>query len=192
MAVMKRMRMTARTTLACGIAGVLIFSPLSPAMAKGDKKIGGSVSGKCTFNDYADPNYKTLDRSTTGNVSTNQSGVSTQDLGVSYVGNAANDRMSSWSMQCDLTRGSVVSIETGTSYSCVGPLVNGRVELFRDSNMNNKISPSYIAYTQFDFAKLASDSTRGQCKDHLNFGKPSLPPDQNDSASSWDFSLVPR
>lgn len=189
----KKLTVATRTTLAVGlVVGGLVLSTSSPAMAKGNKEINGSITGKCTFNDYADPNYKTEDASTSGTVSADQNGHATQSLARAYVGNVANDRMTSFSVQCDLTRGSVVSIETGTSYSCVGQLTKGRVELFRDSNMNTQITPAYVAFTDFSFQKLSGDNTRGQCKSHINFGKPNLPPDQNDTASSWSFNLEPR
>lgn len=92
-----QLKVAVRTVLACGLLAVggLALSS-SPAMAE---YLAGAISGHCTINDHADPNFATLDASTSGSVSTDQTGSSTQDITVNYVGERANDRMSSVSVK---------------------------------------------------------------------------------------------
>lgn len=66
--------------------------------------------------------------------------------------------MGVWAAQESM--GTVIGIDLGTTYSCVGVMKNGRVEII-PNDQGNRITPSYMAFTE-EGERLVGDSAKNQ------------------------------
>merc|ERR1712142_876837 len=89
--------------------------------------------------------------------------------------------------------GTVIGIDLGTTYSCVGEFKNGRVEIIAN-DQGNRITPSYVAFTS-EGERLIGDAAKNQLttnpENPVFDAKRMIGRDWSDKAVQNDIKLYP-